>query len=181
VQRIFEAVGVDTAIDHTAFYTSENTPIHRLMVQNFLDINYKGHRLFLGLGFAYRSIFSNTYLLGELVTFHADSRFDDLELANQTLCITVPLEQWHHLPTDIRIALTHSDALLDFCDRVLIPEWIENYAAWKRAIEPYLLRHPEPALLARLKQRVADDFQTFLKHHSEFEKEWSAAVAALGP
>lgn len=108
-----------TEIDHLAFYASEGTKIHRLMVQNFLYVNCFGYTLLLGIGFADRMIFSNTFKLCELFAFRADDRLNGTELERQSLCITVSLEQWRILPKDVRIRLIQSHQLLEFCDFVL--------------------------------------------------------------
>jgi hypothetical protein len=180
VQRLFEAVGVGTDVDHPAFYASEGTTVHRLMVQNFLNVNCYGHTLYLGLGYADRMMFSNTFPFCELFAFQADSRFDGTELALQPLCVTTPTNQWHKLPRDVRIRLMQSDHLISFCDQVLIPAWLESYAAWKSELERYLLLPSDPVLLSGLKDRIGDDLEQFVCRHPKFEQLWPTAIAALG-
>jgi hypothetical protein len=180
VQRLFEAVGVGTDVDHPAFYASEGTTIHRLMVQNFLNVNCYGYTLYLGLGFADRMMFSNTFPFCELFAFQADNRFEGTELALQALCVTTPTDQWRLLPRDVRIRLTQSDHLIRFCDQVLIPAWLESYAAWKSGLERYLRRPSDPVLLSRLKDRIGQDFEQFVGRHPKFEQLWPTAIAAFG-
>lgn len=180
VQRLFEAAGVGTEIDHLAFYASEGTKIHRLMVQNFLYVNCFGYTLLLGIGFADRMIFSNTFKLCELFAFRADDRFNGTELERQSLCITVSLEQWRLLPKDVRIRLIQSHQLLEFCDFVLIPSWLKSYKAWTSGVKQYLLRSSDPALTAQVRDHVGQDLEHFIARHPQFERLWPNAVAALG-
>lgn len=180
VQRFFEAVGVGTEIDHLAFYASEGTKIHRLMVQNFLHVDYFGHPLLIGLGFADRMIFSNTFKLCELFAFYADDRFNGTELERQALCITMPLEQWHLLPRDMRVRLIRSDQFVEFCDLVLIPAWLKSYKAWTSSLKHLLLRASDPVLISRVKDHVGRDFERFIARHPKFERLWPNAVAAFG-
>ena len=180
VQRLFEVVGVGTEMDHPAFYASEGTKVHRLMVQNFLDVNCFGYSLYLGLGFADRIAFSNTFPLCELFAFQADDKFDGTGLERQPLCVTALLDQWRLLPRDVRVRLIESDHLIEFCDLVLIPAWLESYASWTSSLERYLLRPSNPMLISRLKDQVGRDFELFIGRHPKFERLWPNAVKAFG-
>ncbi|MBI5617189.1 MAG: hypothetical protein HY943_12945 [Gammaproteobacteria bacterium] len=180
VQRLFEAIGVNDALEHPAFHASEGTTVHRLMVQNLMNVQCEGHALSLGLGYANRAIFSNSFLMGELYAFQADDRFAGTELAGLTLALTVPLEQWVLLPAALRLRLIEEGRLLAFCNEVLVPEWLASHAAWQAALSRHLLKHLEAAMVDCLKDRVGRDFEQFLKHHPAFENAWPAAIAALG-
>jgi hypothetical protein len=180
VQQIFAAVGVGTEMDHPALYASENTDIHRLMVQNYIELRCFNHTLHLGLGFADRAMFSNTYPYHELFAFQADDRFDGTELSGQALCITVPAEQWRLLPREARIRLIESEELVEFCDLVLIPAWLQSHAVWTARVRPLLLRGDEPGIAPKLKTQIGKDFEQFVARHPQFEQLWPDAVAALG-
>jgi hypothetical protein len=180
VSRVFEAIGVEARFNHPAFRVSEGTRVHRLMVQNSIEIDAFGHRLLLGLGFADRMMFSNTYPLFEMLPFDPDDRFSVLGFGPHPLCVTVNWNYWTLLPRDIRIRLSESDELLRFRDLILIPAWLDSYANWKSIMAEYLLQELPPAVLSRLRARVGDDFEQFLKRHSNFEHRWPSAEAVLG-
>ena len=105
IGRVFNAIGVDGGYDHLAFHSSEGTTVHRLMVQNWIAVEVFGHLLHLGLGYANRTMFSNTFPHSEMLPFNPDDRFLDLGFGRQPLCVTVERAQWRLLPRDIRIRL----------------------------------------------------------------------------
>jgi hypothetical protein len=180
LSRIFEAIGVDSRYKHPAFAVSEGTTVHRLMVKNWIAVDAFGHLLFVGLGFADRAMFSNTFLMSEMLAFEPDERFAAVGAANHTLCVTVLRAQWRLLPRDVRVRLVESDELRRFRDAVLIPAWLESCARWKATMSKYLLRQLEPALLSRLRAEVGADLERFLKRHPQFEKAWPSTGALLG-
>jgi hypothetical protein len=180
VSRVFEAVGVDARFNHPALRVSEGTRVHRLMVRNSIEIYAFGHRLLLGLGFADRMMFSNTFPLYEMLPFDPDDRFSVLGLGVHPLCVTVNWDYWAMLPRDIRIRVVESDELLRFRDLILIPAWLDSYANWESIMAEYLVQELAPTVLSRLRARIGDDFEQFLKRHSNFEHRWPLAEAVLG-
>ena len=56
-----------------------------------IEIDAFGHRLLLGLGFADRMMFSNTFPLYEMLPFDPDDRFSVLGLGVHPLCVTVKM------------------------------------------------------------------------------------------
>lgn len=180
IGRVFGAIGVDPQFDHPALHSSEGTTIHRLMVQNWIEVEMSGHRLHLGLGYADRSMFSNTFTFSEMLPFDPDDRLAALGLGGHRLCVSVPRDQWRLLPRDVRIRLVEGSELTKFRDAVLIPEWLKSYAGWKSTMEKYLLRELEPADLAKLRAQIGADLERFLKRHPHFEKAWASTRAVLG-
>ena len=67
-----------------------------------------GHTLFMGLGYADRMMFSNTFLMSEMLAFSPDLRFAAVGLSGHRLCLTVQRAQWRLLPRNIRIRLVES-------------------------------------------------------------------------
>jgi hypothetical protein len=179
VSQVFEAVAVDASFQHPAFRASEGTAIHRLMVQNWVGVDAWGHTLYLGLGFANRMMFSNTFPISEILAFDPDERFAALGLGAHPLCVTLHRAQWRMLPRDIRIRLIESDQLLKFRDSVLIPAWLKSYAIWKSTMAHYLIQELEPITLSRLRARIGADLERFLKHHPKFEQLWPSTRALL--
>ena len=102
LNRVFDAIGVDSRFEHPAFSVSEGTTVHRLMVQNWIAVDAFGHMLFVGLGYADRTMFSNTFLMSEMLTFEPDVRFSAVGLGGHPLCLTVQRAQWRLLPRDVR-------------------------------------------------------------------------------
>lgn len=179
LNRVFEAIGADSGFTHPAFAVSEGTTIHRLMVQNWIGVDAFGHMLYVGLGFANRMMFSNTFPMSEIITFRPDARFAAAGVGNHLLCVTVQRAQWLLLPRDIRIRLVETDELRQFVDAILIPAWLDNHARWTRTMEKYLLRELSPADIARLRSEVGADLQRFIKRYPQFETIWSTSVRAL--
>jgi hypothetical protein len=180
LSRVFEAIGVDSRFRHPAFAVSEGTTIHRLMVQNWLAVDAFGYTLFVGLGFADRMMFSNTFLMSEILTFQPDDRFAAVGLGDRPLCATVQHAQWQLLPREVRIRLVESDELQKFVALILIPAWFKSYARWKSTMDKLLLRELQPADLARLRAQIGPDLERFLKRHPQFEKIWSSTRTILG-
>jgi hypothetical protein len=180
VSRVFEAVAVDSNFEHPAFRASEGTAIHRLMVQNWVGVDAWGHTLYLGLGFADRVMFSNTFPISEILAFDPDERFFALGLGGHRLCVTVHRAQWRMLPRDVRIRLVESEELLKFRDSILIPAWLKSYAIWKSTMANYLIQDLEPSTLSRLRARVGTDLESFLKRHPKFEQLWPSTGTLLG-
>jgi hypothetical protein len=180
INRVFRAVGVDDGFRHPAFRTSEGTRVHRLMVQNAIKVDAFGHRLVVGLGFANRSMFSNTFLSSELLPFEPDERFAALGLGAHKLCVTVHRPHWAQLPRDVRIRLVESDDLRRFRDTILIPAWLDGYAHWNAVMADYLLRELDPPTVSRLRARIGDDLTQFLKRHPDFEHRWPS-IRAIFP
>jgi hypothetical protein len=180
LSRVFEAIGVDSRFRHPAFAVSEATTVHRLMVQNWLAVDAFGHALFIGLGFADRMMFSNTFLMSEILTFQPDNRFAAAGLGDRPLCATVQHAQWQLLPREVRIRLVESDELQNFLALILIPAWLNSYARWKSTMDKLLLRELQPADLARLREKIGPDLERFLKHHPQFEKVWSSTRMIIG-
>lgn len=180
IGRVFGAIGVDSQFDHPAFHASEGTTAHRLMVQNWIAVEAFGHVLQLGLGYADRTMFSNTFPFSEMLPFVPDDRFSALGLGGHPLCVSVHRDQWRSLPRDIRIRLVESKELLKFRDTVLIPAWLKSYARWTSIMERYLLRELRRADLVRLRAQIGSDLERFLKRHPQFEQIWSSTRALLG-
>jgi hypothetical protein len=179
LNRVFEAIGADAHFEHPAFGASEGTIMHRLMVQNWIAVDAFGHTLFVGLGYADRMMFSNTFLMSEIFAFEPDERLAAAGLGGRPLCMTVQRAQWLLLPRDVRIRLVESDVLQKFLTAILIPEWLENYARWKSTIDKYLIRELEPPVLARLRKEISSDLERFVKHHPQFEQMWASTRVLL--
>jgi hypothetical protein len=180
IGRVFNAIGVDGRYDHPAFHASEGTTVHRLMVQNWIAVEVFGHLLHLGLGYANRTMFSNTFPHSEMLPFNPDDRFLDLGFGRQPLCVTVERAQWRLLPRDIRIRLVESEEIRKFRNGVLVPAWLNSYARWKSTMGKYLVRDLEPAILTRLRAEIGADLGRFLKRHPQFEKKWPSARDLIG-
>src|SRR5262249_22062589 len=150
------------------------------LVQNWVAVEAFGHLLFVGLGYADRMMFSNTFLISEMFTFEPDVRFAAVGLADRPLCLTVQRAQWRLLPRDVRIRLVESDELQKFLTSVLIPAWLESYARWKSTVDQYLIRELEPSFLSRLQAEIGSDLERFLKCHPHFERVWPSARALVG-
>jgi hypothetical protein len=180
ISRVFEAVGVDSNFEHPALRVSEGTTIHRLMVQNWAGVDAWGHTLYLGLGFADRMMFSNTFPMCEILPFDPDERFAALGFEKHPLCVTVHLAQWRMLPRDIRTRLVESDELPKFRDSVLIPAWLKCYDIWKSTLADYLIQEFEPTTMSRLRARIGADLERFLKLHPGFEQLWPSVPTIVG-
>jgi hypothetical protein len=180
IGRVFNAIGVDGRFDHLAFRASEGTTIHRLMVQNWIAAEVSGHLLHLGLGYANRTMFSNTFPHSEMLPFNPDDRFLALGFGRQPLCVTVERAQWRLLPRDIRIRLVESEEIRKFRNGVLIPAWLDSYTRWKSSMEKYLIRDLEPAVLTRLRAEIGPDLERFLKRHPQFERKWPSTRDLVG-
>jgi hypothetical protein len=180
ISRVLGAIGVDPKFDHPAFHASEGTMAHRAMVQNWIAVEASGHVLHLGLGYADRSMFSNTFPFCEILPFDLDPSFSDLGPGRHRLCVSVHRDQWRLLPRDVRIRLTESNELVKFRDEVLIPAWIESYRRWKTIVGKYLLRELPPAVLFRLRAQIGPDLERFLKRHPQFEQIWPSTRALVG-
>ena len=170
VGRVFNAIGVDGQYDHPAFHASEGTTVHRLMIQNWIAVEIFGHLLHLGLGYADRTMFSNTFPHSEMLPFNPDDRFLDLGFSRQPLCVTVERAQWRLLPRDVRIRLVEfggDSEISQWCAR---SAWLDSYKRWKSMMAKYLLRDLEPPVLSRLQAEIGPDLERFLKHHPQFEK-----------
>ena len=174
--RLFEIIGVDANFEHPALRVSEGTSLHRLMVQNQLNVGVQC----LGLGFAERSMYSNTFRMSELFTLESDNQLSALGISHQPLCITVCRDQWRSLPRDIRIRLVETDSVRNFCDSVLLPAWVDGYARWKSATQKYLIQELQPRDIERLRARIGTDLELFLKRHPLFERAWPSAIALVG-
>ena len=180
IGRVFNAIGVDGRYDHLAFRSSEGTTIHRLMVQNWIAAEVFGHLLHLGLGYADRTMFSNTFPNSEMLPFNPDDRFLDLGFGRQPLCVTVERAQWRLLPRDIRIRLVELEEIRKFRNGVLIPAWLDSYTRWKSTMGKYLVRDLEPTVLTRLRAEIAPDLERFLKRHPQFERKWPSTRDLVG-
>jgi hypothetical protein len=180
IYQLYELIGVDTGFCHEAFRASEGTTLHRLMVQNQLDVDAFGYRISLGLGFAERMMYSNTFLMSELLTLPADERFAAAGITDQRLCITVQRPQWRLLPREVRVRLIESESVSKFCNTVLIPAWLDGYARWQSIMARYLLRKLEPPDIERLRTRIGGDLELFLKRHPRFERLWPSSGLLLG-
>ena len=180
LNRVFDAIGVDFHFEHPAFSVSEGTTVHRLMVANWIAVDAFGHTLFVGLGYADRMMFSNTFLMSEMLAFKPDLRFAAVGLGGRLLCLTVQRAQWRLLPRNVRIRLVESDELQKFLASILIPAWLESYSSWKSTIERYLIRELEPPVLSRLRVEIGSDLERFLKRHQQFEKVWSSTRDLVG-
>jgi len=177
--RLFAAIGVDAGFEHPAFRASEGTSLHRLMVQNYIQVDACGHGLLLGLGFADRMMYSNTFPMSEILAFDADDRFAELGLADHRLCVTVPRSCWRQLPRNFRIKLVESQELATFCNAILIPAWLDSCARWKSTVSRYLIKELDSSVAARLRARIGTDLEQFLKRHPTFEPLWASSVDAL--
>jgi hypothetical protein len=129
------------------------------MVQNQLNVGVQR----LGLGFAERSMYSNTFRMSELFTLGSDNQLSALGITYHPLCITVCRDQWRSLPRDIRIRLVETDSVRNFCDSVLIPAWLDGYARWKSATQKYLIQELQPRDIERLRARIGADL-VLLRH-----------------
>jgi len=176
VNRLFEIIGVDASFEHPAFRVSEGTSLHRLMVQNQLNVGVQR----LGLGFAERSMYSNTFRMSELFTLGSDNQLSALGITHHPLCITVCRDQWRSLPRDIRIRLVETDSVRNFCDSILIPAWLDGYARWKSVMQKYLIQELQPRDIEQLRVRIGADLEQFLKRHPLFERAWPSAIALIG-
>jgi hypothetical protein len=178
LNRVFDAIGVDSRFEHLAFGVSEGNLIHRLMVQNWIAVNAFGHTLLVGLGFADRMMFSNTFLMSEILTFDPDDRFAaalGADMKGRPLCLTVQRAHWQLLPRDVRIRLVETGDLHTFMTSILVPKWLESYARWKSAVDKYLIRNLEPAALELFRSKVGADLEQFLRRHPQFEDLWPSA------
>ena len=180
IGRVLSAIGVDPKFDHPAFHTSEGTTAHRLMGQNWIVVRAFGHVLHLGLGYADRSMFSNTFPFCEILPFDLDPSVSDLGPGRHRLCVSVQRDQWRLLPQDVRIRLTESNELVKLRDEVLIPAWLESFRRWKSIMEKYLLRELTPTALSRLRAQVGPDLERFLKCHPQFEQLWPSTRNLVG-
>jgi hypothetical protein len=63
---------------------------------------------------------------------------------------------------------------------ILIPAWLDSYANWESIMAEYLVQELAPTVLSRLRARVGDDFEEFLKLRPNFEHRWPSAEAVLG-
>jgi hypothetical protein len=178
-QELFAAFGLDEHFYHPAFAVSEGTPLHRLMVQNFIMVKAFGHTIPLGIGFAGRMHLSNTFPLGEIFWAPPSDDFPSLGAAIG-LCVTTARESWQTLPRKVRRKLVESNQVLDFCNRTLLPAWLESYAAWRVVFQDHLLREASPSLRRRLVQRIGRDLECFLMQHPSFEQQWPTAVDLVG-
>lgn len=142
------------------------------MVQNWIGVDAWGRALFLGLGFANRMMFSNTFPLCETLPFDPDERFVALGLGAHPPYVTMHRAQWCMLPRDIRIRLVESDKLIKFRDSILIPARLKSYAIWKSTMVNHLIQELEPIALSRLRARIGADLESFLKRHPQFEQLW---------
>jgi hypothetical protein len=135
----------------------------------------------VGLGFANRTMISNTFLFSEILTFEPDDRFTALCLGldDRALCLTVQRAQWRLLPRDVRIRLVESGELQKFLALVMIPAWIVSCTRWKSRMDKYLIRELEPATLAELRAQIAP-VERFVKRHPKFATIWPSKGVLLG-
>jgi hypothetical protein len=180
LRRIFAAIGVDANFNHPGFKSSEGTTVHRLMVQNWITVDAFGHRLLVGLGYADRMMFSNTFLMSEMLAFEPDARFAAVGLGDRPLCLIVPHGYWRLLPRDVRIRLVESDYLERVLTSIVIPAWLESYSRWRSIMDKYLIQELESPVLARLRDAVGPDLERFIKRHPHFERAWHSSRVLMG-
>ncbi len=176
IRELCRFAEVDPSADDPLLNETATNVVGMLMEKNAMPITIGAYRLQLALGYADQTALHPNWKRIELAWCAPSPEAITLGLEPRTLCLTASAEAWAGLPHSLQFELLQKKTFDRILTDVLLPNWLNNFAAWQHNVSPFLRREISSRMRDSILRHAGEEIRGFLAAHPAFAERWPIAA-----